>query len=90
MNIRKGSGMYSASREMLLERRQNELNKETLWDSLTPAQKFSANHFAQEGYELAFIRRSQLDDIAVFLQGEHAITVGAHGKITMNSTLNIR
>lgn len=82
--------MYSVAREALLERRQGDINKEVLWNSLTPAQRFSANHFTQEGYELAFIRRSQHGDIAVLLQNQQAITVGSHGKINTESHLSFR
>lgn len=82
--------MYTAVRESLLERRQGLISKEVLWSSLTPAQKFSANHYAQDGYELSFIRRSQLGDIAVLLQDNVAITVGAHGNINTQSNLSLR
>lgn len=83
--------MYASSaREVLLERRQTRLNRETLWNDLTQEQKFSVNHLNQDGYELAFIRRSQAGNLAILLQDEHILTISTYGKINTDSSLSIR
>ena len=76
-------------RESLLERRQNN-NASDLWASLSLTQKFAASSLIQSGYEMAFIRSTQADRLAVFLHDDNTATVSSEGKINTSPNIVLR
>lgn len=76
-------------RESLLERRQNN-NTDDLWASLSLTQKFAASSLIQSGYEMAFIRNSHADNLAVFLHQDNMATVSSDGKINTSPNISLR
>jgi len=56
----------TAQRETLLERRrQYNIASNTLWDKLSLAQKFAASSLTQFGYDLTYIRNSNIKSLAI-------------------------
>ena len=68
-------------RETLLERRHDDQEQETLWDKLSLAQKFAASSLTQFGYDLAFIRNSNQNNLAILLCDGNAATISDDGEI---------
>lgn len=76
-------------RESLLERRQYN-NTSELWDQLSLTQKFAASTLTQSGYEIAFIRSSQIENLAVFLYENNTATISNDGEINTSPNLTLR
>ena len=76
-------------RESLLERRQYN-NTSELWDQLSLTQKFAASTLTQSGYEIAFIRSSQIENLAVFLYENNTATISNDGEINISPNLTLR
>jgi len=77
-------------RETLLERRQQALASETLWNKLSLAQKFAASSLTQFGYDLSFIRHSGTGSLAILLCNGNAATISSEGEIDTSPELVIR
>lgn len=79
-----------SSREVLLERRHYNPEKSALWDKLSLAQKFAASSLNQFGYDLAFIRNSNIGCTAILLcNGESAI-ISSDGEINTSPSIIVR
>ena len=79
-----------SSREALLERRSSDYGKENLWDNLTLAQTFAASSLTQFGYDLAFIRNSSSNSLAILLCNGNPATITAEGEIDTSPQIVIR
>jgi len=80
-----------AQRETLLERRQqNNTAKDTLWNKLSLAQKFAASSLTQFGYDLTYIRNSNVGSLAILLCGNNAATISNEGEIDTSPDVVIR
>ena len=79
-----------SEREVLLERRHHDQIQSTLWEQLTLAQKFAASSLTQFGYDLAFIRSSNIGNMAVLLCEGKAATITTDGEINTAPQINIR
>ncbi|MBL4823454.1 MAG: hypothetical protein JKX90_08020 [Colwellia sp.] len=79
-----------AQREVLLERRQQNVMVGTLWRSLSLAQKFSASSLAQFGYDLVFIRTSNVGSLAILLCNGNTATISSEGEIDTSPNIVIR
>lgn len=77
-------------REVLLERRHYSPEQATLWDKLSLAQKFAASSLNQFGYDLAFIRNSHTQSIAILLCDGKAATIADDGEINTSPDIIIR
>ena len=80
----------TAEREILLERRQQNLAPETLWNKLSLAQKFAASSLTQFGYDLSYIRNSSAGSLAVLLCNDNAATISSEGEINTSPDIVIR
>ncbi len=79
-----------AEREVLLERRQQDLAPETLWNRLSLAQKFAASSLTQFGYDLSYIRNSKAGSLAILLCNGNAATISSEGEIDTSPDIIIR
>lgn len=79
-----------SERESLLERRRTEQDDSLLWDKLTLAQKFAASSLIQFGYDLAFLRHSNLGSVAVLLCDGNAAVITGDGEIDTAPNIKIR
>ena len=81
----------AALRETLLERRQQDnTNVDSLWEKLSLAQKFAASSLTQFGYKLAYIRTSNVGDLAILICNDNAATISSEGEIDTFSSVDIR
>ncbi|MBL4764499.1 MAG: hypothetical protein JKX67_04355 [Colwellia sp.] len=79
-----------AQREVLLERRQQNVMVGTLWGKLSLAQKFAASSLAQFGYDLTYIRNSNGGNLAILLCNGNAVTISSEGEIDTSPDIVIR
>jgi hypothetical protein len=79
-----------SEREVLLERRHHDQIQAELWDKLTLAQKFAASSLTQFGYDLAFIRDSKEDSLAILMCDGKTATITGDGEINTAPSLTIR
>jgi hypothetical protein len=79
-----------AQREILLERRQQNVVVETLWGKLSLAQKFAASSLAQFGYDVTYIRNSNAGNLAILLCNGNAATISSEGEIDTSPDITIR
>jgi len=80
-----------AEREVLLERRQQELTPENLWNKLSLAQKFAASSLTQFGYDLTYIRNSNnVGSLAILLCNDSVATISSEGEIDSSPSIVIR
>lgn len=79
-----------AQRETLLERRQQNVEVDTLWGKLSLAQQFSASSLAQFGYDLTYIRNSNTGNLAILLCNGNAATISSEGEIDTSPDIVIR
>ncbi len=78
-------------REALLERREQvSEDTSTLWARLSLAQKFAASSLAQFGYDLVYIRHSQLGSLAILVCNGNAATISIEGEIDTSPNITIR
>ncbi len=77
-------------REVLLERRQYTPEQSNLWDKLSLAQKFATSSLTQFGYDLAFIRSSKSNSMAVLLCDGNAATISNDGEIDTSPDIIVR
>lgn len=81
----------TALREELLERRQqNDFVVDTLWNRLSLAQKFAASSLSQFGYDLTYIRNSNVGNLAILLCNGNAATISSEGEINTSPNIVIR
>lgn len=81
----------SVQREALLERRaQNSVVASTLWNKLSLAQKFAASSLTQFGYDLTYIRSSNIGNLAILLCDDNAATISTEGEIDTSPCIVIR
>jgi len=81
----------TAVRETLLERRQHDtINVDSLWEKLSLAQKFAASSLTQFGYKLAYIRTSNVGDLAILVCNDNAATISSEGEIDTFPNIEIR
>lgn len=81
----------TALRETLLERRQQtNLATDTLWNKLSLAQKFAASSLTQFGYDLTYIRNSNVGSLAILLCNGNAATISCEGDINTSPNIIIR
>ncbi len=79
-----------SEREILLERRVESQDIESLWHELSLAQKFAASSLTQFGYELQFIRQSQQENLAVLNCDGHIATISNEGEIDASPNIQLR
>ncbi|PCI59513.1 MAG: hypothetical protein COB35_11155 [Gammaproteobacteria bacterium] len=79
-----------SSRETLLERRHHNPEQSALWDKLSLAQKFAASSLNQFGYDLAFIRGSNIGCTAILMCNDTAATITSDGDINTSPSITIR
>lgn len=79
-----------AQREVLLERRQQKAVPETLWEKLSLAQKFASSSLSQFGYDLTYIRNSNVGNLAILLCNGSAATISSEGEIDTSPDIEIR
>ena len=79
-----------AQRENLLERRQQGVIVDTLWEKLSLAQKFAASSLSQFGYDLTYIRNSNAGNLAILLCNGSAATISSEGEIDTSPNIKIR
>ncbi len=81
----------TAQREVLLERRQQQnIATDTLWNKLSLAQKFAASSLTQFGYDLTYIRNSNVGCMAILLCNDNAATISSEGEINTSPDIVIR
>ena len=81
----------TAQREVLLERRQQQnIATDTLWNKLSLAQKFAASSLTQFGYDLTYIRNSNVGSLAILLCNDNAATISSEGEINTSPDIIIR
>lgn len=81
----------TAQRETLLERRQQtNIATDTLWNKLSLAQKFAASSLTQFGYDLTYIRNSNVGSLAILLCNDNAATISSEGEINTSPGIVIR
>lgn len=81
----------TALRKTLLERRQQATaNADSLWEKLSLAQKFAASNLTQFGYKLAYIRTTNIGDLAILLCNNNTATISSEGEIDSSPNINIR
>jgi hypothetical protein len=80
----------STEREALLNRRHYNFEQTQLWDKLSLAQKFAVSSLTQFGYELAFIRNSRIESLAVLLCSKKYATIDQNGEINTYPNIHIR
>ncbi len=80
-----------STQEVPVERRQYSPELSVLWDKLTLAQKFAASSLNQFGYDLAFVRNSEIGCMAILLSNQNSIaTVMSDGDINTSPNIKIR
>ena len=82
--------LATSSRETLLERRQHNTDQSALWDKLSLAQKFAASSLNQFGYDLAFVRSSNIGCTAVLLCNGEPATITSDGDIDTSPNISLR
>jgi len=81
----------TAQREALLERRmQSDFATGALWEKLSLAQKFAASSLTQFGYDLTYIRNSNIGNLAILLCNGNAATISTEGEIDTSPDIVIR
>ncbi|PCH97604.1 MAG: hypothetical protein COB83_01355 [Gammaproteobacteria bacterium] len=81
----------TVQRETLLERRQQtNIIADTLWNKLSLAQKFAASSLTQFGYDLTYIRNSNVGSLAILLCNDNAATISIEGEINTSPDIVIR
>jgi len=81
----------TVQRETLLERRQQtNIIADTLWNKLSLAQKFAASSLTQFGYDLTYIRNSNVGSLAILLCNDNAATISSEGEINTSPGIVIR
>jgi len=79
-----------AEREILLERRQQDIVPGTLWVGLSLAQKFAVSSLTQFGYDLCYIRKSHSGSLAILLCNDSSATISSEGEIDTSPGITIR
>jgi hypothetical protein len=79
-----------SQREVLLERRQQSVVVDSLWEKLSLAQKFAASSLAQFGYDLTCIRNSNTGSLAILLCNGNTATISSEGEIDTSPDIIIR
>ena len=79
-----------AEREILLERRLQNISTESLWGKLSLAQKFAASSLSQFGYDLSYIRNRKTESLAIMLCNGNAATISSEGEINTSPDIVIR
>jgi len=79
-----------AQREVLLERRQQNVVVDYLWEQLSLAQKFAASSLAQFGYDLTYIRNSNAGNLAILLCNGNPATISSEGEIDTSPDIVLR
>ena len=80
-----------SSQEAPVERRQYNPDLSILWDKLTLAQKFAASSLNQFGYDLAFVRSSEIGCMAILLSNDNSLaTVMSDGEINTSPEIQLR
>jgi hypothetical protein len=83
--------LVTSSKETLTERRQAHPDLDSLWDKLSLAQKFAASNLNQFGYDLTFVRSSDIGCMAILRSNENKIaTVMSDGEINTSPKITIR
>lgn len=83
--------LATAERETLLERRvQSNTESGVLWEKLSLAQKFAASSLTQFGYDLTYIRNSNIGNLAILLCNGNAATISTEGEIDTSPNITIR
>lgn len=81
----------TAQRETLLERRQQyNIASDTLWNKLSLAQKFAASSLTQFGYDLTYIRNSNIKSLAILFCNGNVVTISSEGEINTSPKIIIR
>lgn len=80
----------SSVRDSLIERRLTPDTYHDLWSSLTLAQKFAASSLTKYGYELSFIRCSNVGNIAFMMVDDNVATIEMDGDINTTPDVIIR
>ena len=79
-----------SDRVLLLERRLISPEQTTLWEKLTLAQKFATSSLTQFGYDLTYIRNSQIGSLAILLCNGNIATISDDGEINTSPGITIR
>ncbi|MFT7007962.1 MAG: hypothetical protein ACJAXJ_002501 [Colwellia sp.] len=74
----------------ILDRRQTAPEHSVWWNKLSLAQKFSASSLGKFGYEIAFIRKEQGQNIAVLTCDSGVAVITEDGDINTNPDIQIR
>ncbi|AWB66537.1 hypothetical protein C2869_08890 [Saccharobesus litoralis] len=72
------------------ERRHNKMEARDWWGKLSYAQQATANGLTNVGYELAFVRGDDKDNLAVFKLDDNLITVDRDGDADLMPSIQIR
>ncbi len=81
----------TVQREALLERRvQDSVAPGSLWNKLSLAQKFATSSLTQFGYDLTYIRNSNIGNLAILLCNGNAATISTEGEIDTSPNIVIR
>lgn len=72
------------------ERRHSDPNRQALMYRLSTSQKHSVNGLNQYGYQLAFLRNDNSENLAVLICGDNMATVNEQGDIDTSPGISIR
>jgi hypothetical protein len=75
---------------IFLERRLRSLERSTLWDQLSLAQKFSASSLGKFGYELSFVRTVKGHGVAVLTCNSGVAIITEDGEIDTSPNIELR
>jgi hypothetical protein len=74
----------------VLDRRHSSPSKSSLWNQLTIPQQFSSSSLNNFGYDLAYIRDSNTNPMAILLCGSKVAVIDPDGDINTDTNITIR
>ncbi|KGJ87011.1 hypothetical protein [Colwellia psychrerythraea] len=74
----------------MTDSRQQDHDKDTLWDKLNFSQQYSVCTLGQFGYQLAYVRSIGDSTLAILKQDDKIATINQAGSININPEINCR
>ena len=75
---------------LITDSRQQEYDKDTMWDMLNFSQQYSVCTLGQFGYLLSYVRTIGDTSLAILKQGEKIATINEAGIINVNPEIRCR
>lgn len=90
LNTFKQPSNFTPVTAFMIDSRQQEYDKDTMWDMLNFSQQYSVCTLGQFGYLLTYVRSIGDTTLAILKQGEKIATINETGIINVNPEVKCR